>query len=137
MFHTDYIRQTSSKSGGNTKVSRYSCHLYVPNSADWMCNYYTCNSGQMGTHFHHCHLGICIECKACGVKSFRMCDMTQHLKDVHRDDAHVFYYQMPDLSGMQAEDVSGEMAERLHEADVESDDPGSECFHLFFYFCML
>ena len=52
--------------------------------------------------------------------------MTQHLKDVHRDDAHVFYDQMPDLSGMQAEDVSGEMAECLHEADVESDDSGSD-----------
>ena len=68
MFHTDYIRQTSSKSGGNTKVSRYSCHLYVPNTTDQMCNYSTSNSGQMGTPVHYCLLSICSECKACGIK---------------------------------------------------------------------
>ena len=52
--------------------------------------------------------------------------MTRHLKDVHRDNAHVFYDQMPDLSGMQAEDVSGELAECLQEADVETDDLDSD-----------
>ena len=34
MFQTDYVKQSSSKSTGSTKVLRYSCCLYVPNSAD-------------------------------------------------------------------------------------------------------
>ena len=111
MFQTDYIKQASSKSTRSTKILRYSCHMYEPNSADKKCNYSTSNSGQMGTHIFHCHLSICIKCKAFGMKPFHTCDMTQHLKYIHRDDAHVFYDQMPNLSGMQAEDVSGEMAE--------------------------
>ena len=60
-----------------------------------------------------CHLGICIKCRASGVRSFYTCDMTKHLKSTHKDNAHVFYEQLPDLSGMQAEDVSGELAECL------------------------
>ena len=80
----------------------------------------------MGMHIHHCHLGICIECRACGVRSFRTCDMTKHLKTTHKDNAHVFYEQLPDLSGMQAEDVSSELAECLQEADVETDDSDSD-----------
>ena len=52
--------------------------------------------------------------------------MTRHLKDIHRDNAHIFYNQKADLSGMQAEDVSGELAEWLQEADVETDDSDSD-----------
>ena len=52
--------------------------------------------------------------------------MTQHFKDMHRDNVHVFYHQMPDLSGMQAEYVSEELPECMQEADVESDDSGSD-----------
>ena len=66
----------------------------------------TSNSGQMGTHVRRCHLGICIQCKKCGVHSFCTCNMMKHLKVVHANDAHVFYDDMPDLSGMQAQDVS-------------------------------
>ena len=46
-----------------------------------------------------------------GVHSFHSCDMMKHLKVVHANDAHVFYDDMPDLSGMQAQDVSHELAE--------------------------
>ena len=80
----------------------------------------------MGMHIWHCHLGICIKCKACGVKSFHTCDMTKNLKSIHKDNAHVFYEQLPDLSGMQAEDVSGELAKCLQEVDVETDDSDSD-----------
>ena len=111
MFHSEYVSQPSSKSAGNTKVSRYSCHLYVPKSANQFCNYSTSNAGQMGMHIHHCYLGICIKCRACGVKSFCTCNMTKHLKSVHKNNAHIFYEQLSDLGGMQAEDVSGKLAE--------------------------
>ena len=96
MFCSEYVSQPSSKSAGNTKVSRYSCHLYVPKSANQLCNYSMSNAGQIGTHIHHCHLGICIKCRACGVKSFCICIMTKHLKSVHKNDAHIFYEQLPD-----------------------------------------
>ena len=52
--------------------------------------------------------------------------MTKYLKSVHKNDAHIFYEQLPDLSGMQAEDVSGELAEQLQEADIEPDDLDSD-----------
>ena len=73
----------------------------------------------MGTHIHQCHLGICIQCKSCSNdKSFRTCDMATHLWDVHSENTHDFYDSLPDLSRMQAEDMSAEMAQRLREADV-------------------
>ena len=37
--------------------------------------------------------------------------MMKHLKVVHATDAHVFYDDMPDLSGMQAQDISHELVE--------------------------
>ena len=60
------------------------------------------------------------------MKFFCTFDMTLHLKDVHSNDAHVLYDQTPNLSGMQAENVSGELAECLHEADVELEGSGSD-----------
>ena len=45
------------------------------------------------------------------------CDMTKHLKVVHANDAHLFYDDMPDLSGMQAQDVLQELAEHMVKAD--------------------
>ena len=111
MFHSEYVSQASSKCTGNTKVSRYSCCLYIPKSTNWLCNYSTSNAGQMGTHICHCHLGISIECRAYSVRSFCTCNMTKPLKSVHKNNAHVFYKQLPDLSGMQAEDVSGKLTE--------------------------
>ena len=105
MFTAGHIKE------GSARVSVYSCSLYVPGSASQKCNYFTSNSSQMGTHVHRCHLGICIQCKKCGVHSFRTCDMMKHLKVLHANDAHVFYDDMPDLSGMQAQDVSHELAE--------------------------
>ena len=105
MFAADYIKE------GSARVSVYSCLLYVPGSASWKCNYSTSNSGQIGTCIHRCHLGICIQCKKCGVYSFCTCDMMKHLKVVHANDAHLFYDDIPDLSGMQAQDVSHELAE--------------------------
>ena len=122
MYQQDYTFQPSSKGRGQTKISRYSCMLYLPNSTDRKCNYQTSNAGQMGTDIFHCLLGICIQCKSCiNVKSFCTCDMASHLWDVHSERAHEFYGALPDLSGMQAEDVSAEMAQRLREADVETD----------------
>ena len=126
MFHSEYVSPPSSRSTSNTKISRYSCHLYIPKSASQLCNYSTSNAGQMGTHIHHCHLGVYIECRACGVKSFCTCDMTKHLKSIHKENTHVFNKQLPDLSGMQTEDVSGELAECLQEADIETDDSDSD-----------
>ena len=105
MFTTGHIKE------GSARVSVYSCSLYVPNSATRKCNYSTGNSCQMGTHVHRCHLAICIQCKKCGVCSFCTCDMMKHLKVVHANDAHVFYVNMPDLSGMQAQDISHELVE--------------------------
>ena len=105
MFTTGHIKE------GSARVSVYSCSLYIPGSASWKCNYSTSNSGQMGTHIHRCHLGICIQCKMCRVCSFHTCNMMKHLKVVHANDAHLFYDDMPDLSGMQAQDVSQELAE--------------------------
>ena len=93
MFTTDYLKE------GSARVSVYSCLLNVPGLASWKYNYTTSNSGQIGTHICRCHLGICIQCKKC---SFRTCDMKKHLKLVHANDAHLFYDDMPDLSGMQA-----------------------------------
>ena len=55
------------------------------------------------------------------MKSFRTCDMATQLLDVHSENAHDFYDSLPDLSRMQAEDVSAEMAQQLREADVETD----------------
>ena len=105
MFNTGHIKE------GSARVSVYSCSLYVPGSATQKCNYSTSNSSQMGTHVRRCHLGICIQCKKCGVCSFHTCDMMKHLKVVHANDAHVFYNNMPALSGMQAQDVSHELTE--------------------------
>ena len=105
MFTTGHIKE------GSARVSVYSCSLYVPSSASKKCNYSTSNSGQMGTHVCRCHLGICIQCKKCGVCSFHTCDMMKHWKVVHANDAHVFYDDMPDLSGMQAQDISHELTE--------------------------
>ena len=105
MFTADYIKE------GSARVSVYSCLLYVPGSASQKCNYSTSNSGQIGTHIHRYHLGICIQCKKCGVRSVCTCDMTKHLKVMHANDAHLFYDDMPDLSGIQAQDVSHELAE--------------------------
>ena len=96
---------------GSARVFVYSCSLYVPGLASQKCNYSTSNSGQMGMHIRRCHLGICVQCKKCGVCSFRTCNMTKHLKVVHANDAHLFYDDMPDLSAMQAQDVSQELAE--------------------------
>ena len=126
MFCKDYIYQAISKQSGMEKVSRYSCALYVCKKADQKCNYETTNAGQMGMHIHCCHLGLCIECKNCGVKSFRTCDMVSHLKDVHHDNADIFYNSLLDLSGMKAEEVSAKMAQHMHQADVKSEGSGSD-----------
>ena len=121
MYQQDYTFQPSSKGQGQTKISRYSCMLYLLNSADMKCNYETSNTGQIGTHIRRCHLGIGIQCKSCiNMKSFHTCDMAAHLQDVHSERAHKFYDALPDLSRMQAEDTSVEMAQRLREADVET-----------------
>ena len=119
MFATDYIKE------GSARVSVYSCLLYVPGSDVWKCNYSTSNSCQIGTHIRRCHLGICIQCKKCGVCSFHTCNMMKHLKVVHANDAHLFYDDMPDLSGMQAQDVSHELAERIVKADKEVEEESS------------
>ena len=119
MFAADYIKE------GSARVSVYSCLLYVPGSASQKCNYSTSNSGQIGTHIRRCHLGICIQCKKCGVRSFRTCDMTKHLKVVHANDAHLFYDEMPDLSSMQAQDISHELAEQIVKADKEVEEESS------------
>ena len=105
MFTTGHIKK------GSARVSVYSCSLYVSSSASQKCNYSTSNSGQMGTHVCRCHLGICIQCKKCGVCSFHTCNMMKHLKVMHANDAHVFYDDMPDLSSMQAQDILHELAE--------------------------
>ena len=127
MYQQDYTFQPSSKGQGQTKISRYSCMLYLPDSADRKCNYQTSNAGQMWTHICQCHLGICIQCKSCvNMKSFCTCDMATHLWEVHSERAHEFYDALPNLSGMQAEDVSAEMAQRLREADVETDSSDSD-----------
>ena len=60
------------------------------------------------------------------MKSFCMCDMAAHLQDMHSERAHEFYDALPDFSGMQAEDMSAEMAQRLREADVETDSSDSD-----------
>ena len=99
MFAADHIK------GGSARVSVYSCLFYIPGLASQKCNYSTSNSGQIGTHICRCHLGICIQCKKCRVHSFCTCNMTKHLKVVHANDAHLFYDDMPDLSGVQAQDV--------------------------------
>ena len=119
MFTEDHIKE------GSARVSVYSWSLYVPSSASQKCNYSTSNSSQMGTHVHRCHLGICIQCKKCGVHLFRTCDMTKHLKVVHANDAHLFYDDMPDLSGMQAQDVLQELAECMVEADKAVEEESS------------
>ena len=113
MFAADYIKE------GGAKVSIYSCKLFVSGSSSWKCNYSTTNSGQIGTHIHRCYLGLCIQCKKCGVHSFHTCNIIRHLKVMHVNDAHVFYDDMPDLSGMQAQDVSHELIKRMVEADKE------------------
>ena len=51
--------------------------------------------------------------------------MMKHLKVVHANDAHVFYDDMPDLSVMQAQDVSHELAEQIIEADKEVKEESS------------
>ena len=105
MFTTGHIKE------GSARLSVYSCSLYVSGSASQKWNYSTSNSGQRGTHVRRCHLGICIQCKKCGVCSFHTCNMMKHLKVVYANDAHVFYDDMPDLSGMKAQDVSHELME--------------------------
>ena len=46
---------------------------------------------------------------------------------MHANDAHVFYDDMPDLSGMQAQDVSHELIERMVKADKEvEEESGSD-----------
>ena len=60
------------------------------------------------------------------MKSFHTCDMAAHLWDVHSERAYEFYDALPDLSRMQAEDASAEMAQRLREADVETDSSDSD-----------
>ena len=53
--------------------------------------------------------------------------MMKHLNVVHANDAHVFYDDMPDLSGMQAQDVSHELIKRMVEADEEvEEESGSD-----------
>ena len=79
----------------------------------------------MGTHVRRCHQGICIQCKKCGVRLFCTCDMMKHLKVLHANDAHVFYDEMPDLSGMQAQDISHELPEQIIEADKEVKEESS------------
>ena len=127
MYQQDYMFQPNSKDQGQTKISRYSYMLYLPDSTDRKCNYQTSNAGQMGIHIRQCHVGICIQCKSCvNVKSFHTCDMATHLRDMHSERAHKFYDALPDLSGLQAEDMSAEMAQRLREADVETDSSDSD-----------
>ena len=46
----------------------------------------------------------------------------KHLEVVHANDAHLFYDDMSDLSGMQAQDVSHELAEQIVEADKEVEE---------------
>ena len=46
---------------------------------------------------------------------------------MHANDAHVFYDDMLDLSGMQTQDVLHELIERLVKADKEvEEESGSE-----------
>ena len=52
--------------------------------------------------------------------------MATHLRDVHSERAHKCYDALSNLSGIQAEDASAEMAQRLREADVETDISDSD-----------
>ena len=52
--------------------------------------------------------------------------MATHLRDMHSENAHDFYDSLPNLSRIQAEDVSVEMAQQLREADVETDSSDSD-----------
>ena len=52
--------------------------------------------------------------------------MATHLWDMHSERAHEFYDALPDVSRMQAEDMSEEMAQRLREADVEINSSDSD-----------
>ena len=68
---------------------------------------------------------ICIQCKKCGVCLFCTCDMMKHLKVVHANDAHLFHDDIPDLSGMQAQDILQELAEQMVEADKAVEEESS------------
>ena len=121
MFAADYIKE------GSARVSVYSCWLLIPGSVSQKCNYSATNSSQIGTHIHRCHLGLCIQCKKCGVCLFYTCNMTRHLEAMHANDAHVFYDDMPDLSGMQVQDVLHELIKRMVKADKEvEEESGSD-----------
>ena len=51
--------------------------------------------------------------------------MMKHLKVMHANDAHVFYDDMPDLSGMQAQDILHELTEQIIKADKEVEEESS------------
>ena len=44
---------------------------------------------------------------------------------MHANDAHLFYDDMPDLSGIQAQDVSHELPEWIVKADKEVEEESS------------
>ena len=50
----------------------------------------------------------------------------KHLKVVHANDAHVFYNDMPDLSGMKAQDILHELIEQIIETDKEVEESSSD-----------
>ena len=51
--------------------------------------------------------------------------MTKHLKVVHANEAHLFYDDMPDLSGMETQDISQELAEHMVKADKAVEEESS------------
>ena len=59
----------------------------------------TVQHAQCHTHVSRKHLGICVQCRLCPRRSFRLVDIQKHLRDVHHDAESQWFESTPELEG--------------------------------------
>ena len=74
-----------------------------------LCLYCAEQRGQLFTHVHRVHLGMCIQCYLCAYCTYRGIDMKSHLSKAHPSQEDEWLEPLPSLEGLvaaQPEDVS-------------------------------
>ena len=74
-------------------VSVYRCVL---------CLYCAEQKGQLFTHVHRVHLGVCIQCRLCDYRTYRGVDMKSHLSKAHPSREDEWLEPLPSLEGLVA-----------------------------------
>ena len=95
--------------------SVYKC-LYDPEA----CDYQLAQMSGVTNHLWHKHTGHCIQCRLCGKCSFRACDITRHLQDLHRDHEQDRFKPIPPLEGNVEETTGTELQQQI---DIIKEEP--------------